>query len=244
MYSCIKRWFTQYWKPTRRDFSFQCRESKLRSDSSHTSSSPEPELPRVSGLLRQRDLAAFGVALERFRPLLKALLLEANDPRLNSKVDSSDIIQQTFKDAIKGFDQLRADNSTQFFAWLRTLLFHNLGRVRRHYVTTRKRSVKFEKSMTGNSTIIQLVPDPKRNPEADAISDELLQRLANEVACLPQPIQILLKWRFEDGLTFKQISERVDRSENAVRMLLVRCIKSLKSNVVGEESGEFSSGLP
>jgi RNA polymerase sigma-70 factor (ECF subfamily) len=201
-----------------------------------------PHLPRVSSLLQKRNLEAFGKALEMYRPMLRDLVRDLDDPRLAAKVDVSDLVQQTFQDAIAGFDQLRADRTTPFFIWIRTLLFNNLHAAKRKFLATQKRNVAVERSISEDSALFQAIADPSMDPERDALTEELLSRLDAAVRNLPEAVQTVLKWRYEEGLTFKEIGERVDRTEDSVRMLVSRCLKNLRATVFGGESDQLALG--
>lgn len=201
-----------------------------------------PHLPRVSSLLQKRDLEAFGRALEMYRPLLRELVRELDDPRLAAKVDVSDIVQQTFQDAVTGFDQLRADRTSQFFVWIRTLLFNNIYAAKRRFLATQKRNIAVERSISEDSALLKAIADPTVDPERDIMTDELLQRLEQAVRNLPEAVQTVLKWRYEEGLTFKEIGERVNRTEDSVRMLVTRCQKNLRATLFGGESDQIALG--
>ncbi|XZE32394.1 sigma-70 family RNA polymerase sigma factor [Pirellulaceae bacterium SH501] len=199
-------------------------------------------LPRVSSLLQKRDLEAFGKALEMYRPLLRDLVRDLDDPRLAAKIDISDLVQQTFQDAISGFDQLRAERTPQFFVWIRTLLFNNVHAAKRRFLATQKRNIAVEFSISEDSALLKAIADPTVDPERDTITDELLQRLEIAVRSLPEAVQTVLKWRYEEGLTFKEIGERVNRSEDSVRMLVTRCQKNLRAQLFGGESDQIALG--
>lgn len=187
-------------------------------------------------------MEAFGRALEMYRPLLRELLRDLGDPRLAAKIDVSDLVQQTFHDAVTGFDQLRADRTSQFFAWIRTLLFNNVYAAKRRFLVTQKRNIAFECSVSEDSALLKAIADPAVDPERDAIIGELLQRLEQGVRNLPEAVQTVLKWRYEEGLTFKEIGDRVNRSEDSVRMLVTRCQKNLRMTLFGGESDEIALG--
>ncbi len=61
-----------------------------------------------------------------YRPLLKAMADRELDLALRSKVDASDVVQDTCKVVVRGFHGIQARSSCQFWAYLRTVLRHKL----------------------------------------------------------------------------------------------------------------------
>ncbi len=92
---------------------------------------------------REGSTAALGRLLEAFR---KYLLLAANsdlDSHLRPKAGASDLVQETFCEAQRDFDQFRGLTEQELVAWLKGILTHRLANHVRHY-GTRMRDVQLE----------------------------------------------------------------------------------------------------
>ena len=194
-------------------------------------------------LLKRRDAASLERLMERYRPLLRELANQVSEPRLRSKLDRSDLVQETCLDAVRGFSNLRATDRKQFGLWLRTLLTNNLNSLRRRYLGAQKRNSAAEQSLSdmadrsrGGSPEYKHTLAAENLPVERAVLAERVERLHRILQNLPQPLQALLKWRFEEGLPFSQIAQRVDRSEDAVRMLVNRCLARLRPEIFNDES--------
>ncbi len=87
--------------------------------------------------------------LERHRPYLTLLALAHLNPRQASKLDSSDIVQQTLLNAFARRDQFRGSTEAEFTAWLREILKHNLADALRDQ-HREKRDVRRERSLEGD----------------------------------------------------------------------------------------------
>jgi len=192
------------------------------------SPSTRSDLPDPSSVLENRDVDAFGRLLDRYRPMLRAMAMELHDPRLQPKLDVSDIVQETCQDAIEGFAKLQARDSRPFLQWLRVLLVNNSRAARRRYLKSAKRNVQKERSLHGASGLMPHLLDRRTPGDEELFNHERMQKLTAALSALPPALQTMLKWRYEEGLTLREIGQRVNRSEDSVRMLLKRCLKSLK----------------
>jgi RNA polymerase sigma-70 factor, ECF subfamily len=79
-----------------------------------------------------------GSALEHFRSWLHLLAQLHLDPRLKSKLDASDIVQQTPLQAHQARDQFRGRSDGERAAWLRQILARNLAHAMRDFSRDRR----------------------------------------------------------------------------------------------------------
>lgn len=70
----------------------------------------------------QGDGAALGRLLERYRDRLRRMIALRLDPRVQARVDASDIIQETFIEASQRLDEFAKLTAMPFFLWLRLLV--------------------------------------------------------------------------------------------------------------------------
>src|SRR5712675_2428421 len=91
--------------------------------------------------------------LEQYRAYLRLLAGMNLDPRLQSKLDPSDIVQQTLLQAHQGWAQFRGQGEPELLAWLRQILARNLshtardlGRARRDVGRERSLEASLEES--------------------------------------------------------------------------------------------------
>lgn len=174
---------------------------------------------------------ALGDLLESCRHYLLSVGNSELDPHLLTKVGASDVVQDTFLDAQRDFQQFRGDTRRELLAWLRKILLNNLFNQSRQYQKTIKRQVSREVSLdSGGSGNLQGIglPSQADSPsriivarEEAAILEQVLQRLSSDqrqVICL----------RNQLGLSFVQIGEQMGRSADAVRHLWGRSIERLQ----------------
>lgn len=74
------------------------------------------------------------------------------------------------------------------------------------------------------------------NSVNEVVCGERIDRLYSCLQRLPQSLQTILRWRYEDSLTLAEIAVRTGRSEDAVRMLIKRCLTRLRPEIFDDDS--------
>lgn len=84
--------------------------------------------------------------LDDYRSYLNLLARINMAPKLRSKLDASDIVQQTFLQAHRSLGEFRGQSDAERAAWLRKILARNLAHAARDYRRD-KRDVAQERSL-------------------------------------------------------------------------------------------------
>jgi RNA polymerase sigma-70 factor (ECF subfamily) len=174
------------------------------------------------------------VWLDCMRPMLLAMAKEMIGPDLQSKFGASDIVQQTYVDAIGDLPRLNLSRKRQLIGWLTVLLRNNMRDAARTFRSSLKRAVARESADQDVSAL------QSRFCDADSrlLTQEQIEQLFVAMNRLPAPHQQVLQWRFFDDLSYAQIAERVDRKEDAVRMMVQRCLTRLRQDLYENGSTE------
>jgi RNA polymerase sigma-70 factor, ECF subfamily len=186
---------------------------------------------------------SLGRVLELNRTYLALLARTQIDAHLQGRIDASDLVQETFLDACRDFDQFRGTSQIEWVAWLRKILTYNLARVVQRQVAAQKRSTRREVSlenrlaaMDGSSGRIETALVGRHSsPSSHAGRRERAQCLADQLARLPTDYREVLVLRNLEGLPFPEVARRMGRSAGAVRILWVRAVDQLRRLLQAEE---------
>jgi RNA polymerase sigma-70 factor (ECF subfamily) len=177
-------------------------------------------------------------ALEKYRPYLHLLASLQISRRLQAKLEASDIVQQTFAQAIDGWEQFRGCTDAEAAAWLRKILAHQLANAFRD-MRRQKRDVRRERSIEGSleqsaSRLQSWLAADQTSPSQGAIAGEQAVALANALAELPEPQWRAVTVQHLEGWTLEQVAEHLGRSPVAVAGLIKRGLATLRQHFQAE----------
>ena len=172
-------------------------------------------------------------APEDFRDYLANLARWRLDPRLRSKLDPDDVVQQTLLEAYTGLDQFRGQSEGEWTAWLRRILLRNLanavrdlGRLKRDAGRERSLDTVIEES---SLRLAALLAADQSSPSEQAQRQERAVQLEEALATLPEAQREVVVLRHLHDWPLADISRHVGRSQSAVAGLLHRGLTQLRN---------------
>jgi RNA polymerase sigma-70 factor (ECF subfamily) len=178
--------------------------------------------------------------LDRYRDYLLMLARVQIDPRVQRRLDASDIVQQTLLEAHRQRSQFRGESSGEMAAWLRQALAHNLADALRG-LRRAKRDVGRERALgdaldRSSARLEALLAADQSSPSVAAQREEDALTLARALAQLPEAQREALVLQHWHGWTLKQIAEHMDKTPVAVAGLLKRGLQRMREQMNGPDS--------
>jgi len=170
--------------------------------------------------------------LERYREYLHLLARLQLNARLQSKLDSSDLVQQTLLQAHQNINQFRGESEVELAAWLRVILAHTVSNELCKFRQA-KRDVVLERSLEAaveesSSRLEVWLAADQSSPSDQAIRHEQLLRLAAALAQLPQEQRSAVELHHLNGASVSAIAEEWGRTRPAVAGLIRRGLDRLR----------------
>jgi RNA polymerase sigma-70 factor (ECF subfamily) len=191
------------------------------------STSDEPDWSTLLAKARGGDCAALGQVWQHLRNYLLTVAGQGIRGNLRSKLDASDIVQQSLLEAQQSFGSFSGDSEEEMRAWLVKLVRHNLIDSARRFCETQHRDVSREVSLERSGRDADLVSE---QASASSIlsrreTDEELLRAINQ---LSRKRQRLLEMRHRQGLSYAEIGLRLNMTEISVRKMWSRTLHQLR----------------
>jgi RNA polymerase sigma-70 factor (ECF subfamily) len=193
------------------------------------------DVEKLLASARAGSNAAVGRLLSLYANYLRLIVATQMDARLRTRVNPSDVVQETFLEAHRDFATFRGESPAEFVAWVRRILVNNVLRVVEQHFQADKRDVRREVSLEdlgrrldrSTARLESLLAVHADSPSACAERHEHELLLANAVTKLSADHRDVIVLRHFEGLPFDEVAKRMGRSAAAVRMLWMRALRSL-----------------
>ncbi len=170
-------------------------------------------------------------AVRGYRDYLKVLADRGLAADLKSKVDASDLVQETFAEVYREYYRFEGLPEEEFKALLIRMMMNNLKSFTRRYRGSLKREVAREVPLSGRREDPGFglqVAAPGASPSECVSEEEDLQRLRTFLDRLPERDRLAVTWRAQDGSTYREIGVRLGCSGVAARKLWFRVVEKLR----------------
>ena len=203
----------------------------------HTHMTLEPQT--LIQQARGGDEAALGKLLQSYSEYLTLLARMQIGRRLQGKVDSGDLVQETFLEAHRQIANFRGTSEAQFVAWLRRILAGQFALVLRRFLGTKGRDIKLERELVEQIDQSSHVLDRGLVASYSTPSQHVSRReqavlLAEALQKLPQDYREVIILRHLEALPFADVAQRMGRSEDSVQKLWVRALANLRRSMGGD----------
>lgn len=188
---------------------------------------------------RHGDRSARQRLLEQYRDHLRRMVSVRLDRRLASRVDPSDVVQETLVEAERRLDRYLVEQPIPFCAWLRQIAGDQIVDAHRLHVASQKRSVTRERAgpvLTEESSFALaegLLADDT-SPSNRLIRREDQERIHGAIAALPPKDREVLVMRHLEQLGTSEIAAALGIGDGAVKARLLRALLRLRAQLESE----------
>jgi RNA polymerase sigma-70 factor (ECF subfamily) len=176
--------------------------------------------------------AALGRLLELYRNYLRLMARSLIGGALQTRLDPSDVVQETFLKAHVDFDQFLGQTEPELVAWLRTILIHRLADLARHDQAQgrdlRREESLEEKLERSSLDVKNSLAAWNQSPSALALKREQAVLLAEALERLPADYREVFVLRNLEHVPLEEVATRMGRSTNAVSQLWRRALLALR----------------
>ena len=204
----------------------------------HVSQTREPDsseqFRRLLESARHGSNEELGKALEVCRQYLLLVANQEMDVQLRAKGGASDLVQETFFEAKRDFTKFNGSTQAEMLAWLRQILIHNIKNFHRHWLETEKRNPEVEVRLQeddSSGNVRAEVPSPQQTPSQWAMEKESLAALNAALTRLPEEYRQVIVFRYQQHLSFEEISGKMGRTADAARKLWARAVERLNAEL-------------
>jgi RNA polymerase sigma-70 factor (ECF subfamily) len=201
-----------------------------------------------SDLLRRAaagDTAALGTLLESHRKRLRRMVRLRLDPRLQGRVDPSDVLQEAFLQAAQRLAQYLREPRMPFFLWLRFLTGQKLLELRRRHLGVEARDAGREVSLhhgampeASSACLAAQLLGKVTAPLQAAIRAEMKLRLQEALNQMDPLDREVLALRHFEQLNNAETAEALGLTPSGASSRYLRALKRLK-DIMSQWPGMF-----
>jgi RNA polymerase sigma-70 factor (ECF subfamily) len=178
--------------------------------------------------IKNGDREALSALFEKYRPRLAVLIHYRISSELRSFFEVDDILQETFLEAFRDFDQFTYQSPGSFMSWLARISDHVMadlarsqGRQKRHAAEMLR--FRSESNPSGPE------PADRRTPSRLLAEEEGLRGLLEKLNLLPENYRQAILLMKVEGLSIQEAAGRLGKSNEATALLLHRALKRFRS---------------
>lgn len=153
------------------------------------------------------------------------------DGPFQQKFSPSDVVQESFLQAHRGFGDFAGRGEQELLAWLRKILTSQLAMKVRHHRTAGRdlfREQQLQIVIDESAMRLSEMFTPGKSPSSNAIRRERAVLLADALAHLPDDYRQVIVLRHLRGHSLVETAQQMDRSYESVKKTWQRAIKRMQ----------------
>jgi RNA polymerase sigma-70 factor (ECF subfamily) len=192
-------------------------------------------IDRLLDVARRGEPSQIGVLLNFYRGNLLRIAADSLDADVSVKVAPSDLVQETFVQAMRGFPEFRGATEAELRLWPTEILKNKAIDVHRSFRTYAKRDLSREVPLENGSAGCTELAVATDSPSAVVTTAENVQIFQNAMQRLSDDQRQVIQLRNIDQVEFEEIGRRMGKSPDAARKFWSRAVKKLAAELGIEE---------
>lgn len=182
------------------------------------------------------DAEALATYVQSVRLQMLAFIQRRLGMGLGRKIEAEDILQEVSAEAVRALPQTKL-SPTSAFSWLCQIAEHQIIDAHRHFFEAQKRDAGREvplQAAAGDQErggLIDLLVVSMTSPSKAFSRNVRELRLQVALEELLPEQQEVLRLRYVENLPTKQIAERINKTDGALRVMISRSLKQLQSKL-------------
>ncbi|MCB9853130.1 MAG: sigma-70 family RNA polymerase sigma factor [Phycisphaerales bacterium] len=152
--------------------------------------------------------------------------------RARQRLESQDVMQEVYLDALRSIDSFVDRGSDSFLAWLRRIAVNRICDVDRRHFRTRKRQGEARMGDLGTDDsmigLLDVVSASMTTPSQAIDRTDRVRHLREALNRLDDDHRDVIRYRYLQQLSVAETAAKMDRSDRAIRSLCVRALIRLR----------------
>jgi len=186
---------------------------------------------------RAGDNDALGAALDSVRELLFKLGSQYMIPSVSIRSSLSDLVQETYVQALKAFRHFLGNSRAEFVVWLAAIQVHLYRKMERAYLETAKRGRHREIHVSQGSWCAEFLadlPGTTPPPDVELETNEWWQALERAISRLSPREQVCVRWRLDATGPLEELAVLLDRPVRTLREMVSKARAKLADHFLHE----------
>ncbi|TWT96489.1 sigma-70 family RNA polymerase sigma factor [Neorhodopirellula pilleata] len=154
------------------------------------------------------------------------------DRRLKGRVDSSDIVQDTYMVAFRRYSEYVANPQVPLVEWLRFLTLQTITEAHRFHLGRLKRTIQKEAANPSGKLsvvcVVDMLAGSLTSPPSAAIRSEMQKAVGELIDSMSATDQEIIRLRHEVMLSNDECANKLGLSSSAASKRYIRAIKRLR----------------
>jgi RNA polymerase sigma-70 factor (ECF subfamily) len=179
--------------------------------------------------------SAINQLLARHRDRLRRMVAARMDVGMRSRIDPSDVIQDTLAEAEQQLRRYLRERPVAFYPWLRQIAWNRLVDLYRQHVLADKRSVYREASQLLSADSIRIVAEKlvsrEPGPSEFVLRQEMNERLRDALQQVPETDREIIILRHIEQLSVAEVAEVLQLPEGTIKSRHFRALQRVRTSL-------------